>query len=440
MKLQINQRQVLYNRISSGVNRRIARIHRYGETFWLSSHSLYRKLIVQNPKTPRDGVVIVYTTNPGSVGDDAMFRATVSMLVGKGCTKIAMIRPSENDQFDEIDGISEVFEYPQSIRGWRRLKEQLLPYKALGLIAADTIDGVYSQSRSIQRLRIVKFANDCGLQATCLGFSFRDDPTNDIVSMIRRMNGVTMCCRDPLSLDRFQRITGMQGEQVADLAFLLKPKVITDHVSQLIAQLKEFRLKGFKIVAINANAQAGPLTVGENYMELVKSFSIAISKFSDTSPDCRFLFIPHDSRGKFSDVNLATSIYDELSDSARDKTLSIVHTRDPREIRAICESLDFALTGRMHFGILCLAACIPIAATSYQQKFEGLFQLLNLRMVDVGGHDAFDADKIADALSTLYSRHQSDRIRLREAIPELEKLAESQIHHLYSGNEHSTGM
>lgn len=44
----------------------------------------------------------------------------------------------------------------------------------------------------------------------------------------------------------------------------------------------------------------------------------------------------------------------------------------------MCTSLDAVVTGRMHLAIACLGQSVPAACISYQDKVEGLYQLLGL--------------------------------------------------------------
>jgi polysaccharide pyruvyl transferase WcaK-like protein len=89
------------------------------------------------------------------------------------------------------------------------------------------------------------------------------------------------------------------------------------------------------------------------------------------------------------------------------KHRSILILDDPHIFKAVSGELDVLLAGRMHAAIMAIGAGTPVIGLAYNQKFSGVFRLLDMsanclpldRFVD-GGDARVLADKLCAAMTT----------------------------------------
>ena len=291
-----------------------------------------------------------------------------------------------------------------------------------GVIGADMMDGGYSMG-SVRR--IVEFSNftvRAGVPTTIFGFSFAAEPNVDAVNALRALDRrVELLVRDPVSKERFEGHTKRSTRLVADLAFLMKPRLTTANAKAAADWVENRRRAGRRIVAVNAN----PLTTGSSdHSHAVIGHCQCLTALAQRRPDVDFIFVPHDFREHLSDTSLLREIYNGL---ARDGSTS-VHLLEPPfsawDVKSVVGGVDLVFTARMHLAIAALGQGVPVACTVYQGKFEGLLSHFGLDCPIVQpGWWRTCPEAIAGILANAIDCAPRDRATIQAALPTVQRLA-----------------
>jgi polysaccharide pyruvyl transferase WcaK-like protein len=357
----------------------------------------------------------------GSLGDEAMVFALADLLKANN-NLLSIINYDAQDQWDIA--CSDIFtEYgilPHSIRNWDTFLTFLNKQDVFYLNGADVLDGKYSEKGSLNRLKYATLANEMGLDVVITGFSFNKIPPLSVVNYIKSMpNNIQFCCRDTHSFSRFVDLTGRKAKQVADLAFLLHP----DHESNYVGLIKNWidtkKQNGRLIFALTPNV----LFKKDILKQYAISYANILIKLNKIYPSS-FLLIPHDYRNNPSDLDCIKAIgklCENLDILLVDKLCSA------KELKAIASHLDLSITGRMHFAIACLSSGVPVCGISYQDKFEGVFEMAGQQDCLIDSQSIADANLIVEKIKKIICNIENHRSNLRKCLPSIFSLAKKNL-------------
>lgn len=179
--------------------------------------------------------------------------------------------------------------------------------------------------------------------------------------------------RDQISYDRYVKFTGTTPNFVADVAFLLEPDNASVTVAENAAWIAARRQSGKKVIGFNIH----PMLFRDSTPERVAAIiAIANKTLSNVykNRDVAFLLVSHDSRKHHGDDICLEPIFAHLKGELADDIRLTPSTLSAAEIKAISGLLDGVVTARMHLAIATLGQGVPVAAVTYQDKFQGLFQ------------------------------------------------------------------
>lgn len=245
------------------------------------------------------------------------------------------------------------------------------------LLGADVMDGYYSPGVALRILGIADLCARQGIPTTLLGFSFNKNPYKKLAGVFDDASE-SLCfnVRDEISLGRFLNFTRHSAQLVADAAFHLSP-FRSGKVSDLSEWLEGQRKSGNKVLGFNAHPMLFKKATPELLKNLVETCIASLS--SSVSPsDYSLLMIPHDFRGEGGDGICLRPIYDALLPVFGDRIKLIDDELTAPELKAVAGELDALVTGRMHLAIAALGMGVPVAALTYQDKFQGLFRHFGL--------------------------------------------------------------
>lgn len=243
------------------------------------------------------------------------------------------------------------------------------------ILGADCIDGFYSPVLSLELLYIYALLQSLGVKAVMTGFSFNSNPSQLVVKRLRK-SGITYSLRDPISLDRFNRIVGVSGRLTADVAFLLKPRsgycsILSDKIAA--ARLKDMTVVGFNFHPMfNLGADEGELTrqinnVSNNLISLLKRKQNLV-----------ILLLPHDDRENLTDNRMLGPIYEILlRNGLGDRVIYDAAVPRADELKELAGLTDGIISSRMHLAIAALGQGVPVFTVTYQGKFQGLYRHFN---------------------------------------------------------------
>ena len=156
---------------------------------------------------------------------------------------------------------------------------------------------------------------------------------------------------------------------------------------------------------------------------LVNAYAAALHEITQRYMNISFLFVPHDIRGRVSDVMLAEAIYAAVPAEVRAHCMIIPTPCKPAEIKAMVAGLDFVLSGKMHLAIAALGQGVPVACIAYQDKFEGLFQHFELEGLTIQPEDVIMPGKLSAFFIEKYEQREALAEQVRRHLPAVRDLA-----------------
>ncbi|MEQ9639472.1 MAG: polysaccharide pyruvyl transferase family protein [Alphaproteobacteria bacterium] len=236
----------------------------------------------------------------------------------------------------------------------------------LTVLGADVMDGFYSALLVERIVEVCNTAIRAGTSASILGFSFSSMPSDRAVEALRLLNkNVDCCCRDTLSLQRFEEAARRKARLVADLAFYCKGNVRSPTALEAATWVQRQRKRGFRVIGFNAN----PLIEKSLGVDLLDRYVESVHTVLAENPALACVFLPHDVRGDISDVSLLSSISNRLPAELRQRVHLLQPEFDEADIKGLAAKLDLLVSGRMHLAIAGLSQGVPTLGLSYQGKF-----------------------------------------------------------------------
>ena len=395
----------------------------------LGHHTLlcrFRRLVEHSGRA----ALILPPARPGSLGDQAMFRATLTTLRQAGFDHIGVLTYDQTDRYTTDPTIQhhQLRDYLcyGLEEGMMRFIHIAQAYTHFFLIGADVMDGYYSAKETRAKIEIAEIAVRCGLNTSLLGFSFNDHADEDCVEALRELpTSVAMYARDPVSYRRLSHLLGRHITPSADLAFLLIPNASRLEVEAFLDKMNGLKAAGRILFGINVtNMILGKTSTLAQVVTLLGYVRQMMLAAAEQYPNITFILFSHDNRGPMSDVILSKRLADSLHGVLTNTQLLLVpEALDSDEIKALCAPLDGAFTCRMHFGIACLSQGVPIAAIGYQGKFEGLmerFDLVNMLLPDV---NSLNPDSLTTLMKQLIKERTHLKAHVLERLPDIRRLA-----------------
>ncbi|MFV0645281.1 MAG: polysaccharide pyruvyl transferase family protein [Sphingomonadaceae bacterium] len=245
------------------------------------------------------------------------------------------------------------------------------------LMGADGMDGSYDPSFSGEQIMALDLAARNGADCYITGFSVSKFFNPTVAEIFSELDvKIRVNIRDPLSLERFEKGSGREAQQVADVAFLLKPAT-TERMEPLLTRISEAKAKGRAVVAVNFHPLLLELEERDLFPQLIDCFAEILRKVAARS-DVLFVLLSHDTRGSSSDRLGLEPLLQRLGDELGDRLLLPAEQFRAPEIKALVNEIDLVLSGRMHLMIASLGAGTPVFGIDYKDKMEGLLLLLGL--------------------------------------------------------------
>jgi len=323
-------------------------------------------------------VLIIPPAVPGSLGDAAMISASSYSLRSHGAAKVDLLYGKTWDLDEKIDTriSGERFFYKNSNLQQALLVSLLPRYSECYFIGADVIDGAYNPQSVSARISLLAEAANLGKKATLLGASYNTHPEETTRKALSELpESVTICARDPVSRQRMETALNRPIRQVADLAFLLRPRTDDLTVHEAKAWIASRRSRGDQVIGLNAN-----YLHAQKDSNILGALKILVERL--LRHDLSIMLIPHDTRSEMPDEKLLEAAVSIVEPKDRDR-IFMLPPESPGIVRAVVPDLDMLATGRMHTAILSLSGGTPSFCFAYQDKFEGLLQFFNLENADL---------------------------------------------------------
>jgi len=369
---------------------------------------------------------VVPGSDPGGLGDDALARATVSILRELGMNKIIIGEygrqvPDEMraglfwkcaDQRFRLDGLATNTNLAVSLMALKVARAA----RNIVLNGADVLDGHYSIAGSVARIRLAELLSRCGCNVVITGFSWNEKGHPRCLKALKRCVGrVKMYTRDPASFERLYPLLGEALELASDVAFLLQPTPDIDgETPEILHWIERQRSLGRTIAALNMSRNMFPdsldLDAGEEFFcdllhILVRKLNLSV------------VLMPHDYRGEYSDLSLLKGLWNRFSAAESDVVDRVHFCRE--DINAsfakyIAGQCAVAIVGRFHLAIAALGQGVPVLTFEYQDKLRGLFDILGIGAFCLRWSGGLGAPEVAELVEEALA-HQEIRLRIQRA-------------------------
>ena len=249
---------------------------------------------------------------------------------------------------------------------------------ALVLLGADCMDGYYSPHTTLRLLATADISARQGVRASLLGFSFNESPSPYLKFPFNNLTPtLAINVRDNISLKRFNHFCEAPAQLVSDSAFMLKACVDSASVKDMASWVESRRATGDTVVAFNIHPMLLKDRTNEALARINASAISALRRLMTERP-VSVVLLSHDYRGTDGDDTCLRVIHQALQ---ADFSGSLRYTTEPlsaAELKAMAGLLDGVITGRMHLAIASLGMGVPVAALTYQDKFQGLMDHFEL--------------------------------------------------------------
>ncbi|WP_230940755.1 polysaccharide pyruvyl transferase family protein [Burkholderia diffusa] len=317
----------------------------------------------------------------GSKGDEAMLRAVVERLrLANGALKVSVVTatPEAADAatrlgFQAVDAWREPWRLTDTVERLAALRPS-----AVVVLGADVMDGYYSPITSLRLLATADLLVRRGVAGTILGFSFNRQPYRQLRHAFDQIDARLMVnVRDGVSLHRFRRFSSVSAELVADSAFMLQPDHASDCVTSTASWVESRRAAGDIVIAFNLHPMLIRRASDTDIAALVASAREALRGLA-ARHRISIVLLSHDYRGRDGDDTCLEPLHDALAATMGDRLYYPRSRMSAAELKAISGQVDGVVTGRMHLAIASLGMGVPVAALTYQDKFQGLFSHFDL--------------------------------------------------------------
>lgn len=302
---------------------------------------------------------------------ESKFQGNISALImnGQGCQKIWL----HGHQIKTI-GFQKGW---LSLSSYKQFINIASGFSHFVVIGADVLDGAYGALNSIQRLRFLNLAAKTGMKTAITGCSFNGTKDKRIqkLLMAAEHSGTVIHAREKVSLMRLQNFL-QEVISVADLAFKVNAEKypVTNKIAEIRNQAENWKENSGLVVGINL--------CGWHIKDkdiFFDNFTNAILKLNDSRKNIGLILIPHDTREDgWSDIATLEAFRRKICDH-----IKIIGA--PQDIRSgldakqVVRCCDVLLTGRMHLAIAAHDQGVPAVSFSYQGKFEGFYDLYNMK-------------------------------------------------------------
>ncbi|MFN8830930.1 MAG: polysaccharide pyruvyl transferase family protein [Labrys sp. (in: a-proteobacteria)] len=323
------------------------------------------------------------------------------------------------DYFLEVDN----FYFFGTPRDELTILRRLAKVKKIYMIGADVLDGHYNPGSICARLSVLDRAARLGIEAAVLASSYNKDPEATTRAALTTLHpSVMIFGRDPESFERMKTMLRRPIGFAGDLAFQADINEADNDTSPSLAWIRKQREAGRLVLGVNINylqLEKNPALI-QPYVDLVRAL---------VSRNVAFLLVPHDFRGKTSDLYWSEQLRASLG-SDGDALAFISDAKTPGRLKALLQHVDGLVSGRMHAVILAAGVSTPAVALTYQNKFEGMYRLLGLQdrnlLIEPQVCIA-NPERLQELTLTMLENRAAYRAILAERFPGIRRLSERQF-------------
>ncbi|WP_162243813.1 polysaccharide pyruvyl transferase family protein [Pseudorhodoferax sp. Leaf274] len=299
------------------------------------------------------------------------------------------------------------------------------------VIGADVMDGYYNPVTTARLLAFAECAARRGTKVAFSGFSFNSSPSSLLRPVFNNLSpSVAVNVRDRISRGRFQRFSRIESHLVADAAFMLEPDDSSDAVRHVMAWADRQRAAGMIVLGFNLHPMLITKATPAQVEGLVASAIEALRQVI-RAKRVALLLLSHDYRGEEGDDACLGPIAKALQEELGERQMYSTRQYSASELKAMAGAADGVVTGRMHLAIATLGTGKPVAAMTYQDKFQGLFAHFNYpERFLLPPADAVDPQKLASLINDFIDRLPALTGQVNAQLPSVKKASELNMQQL----------
>lgn len=374
---------------------------------------------------PSDATSII-----GAKGDEAMITAVVERLRSADPALMVGI-VTATDSASAI--VARMGYKPVQCRSrWQQYLPVVDAAEAFGadlfvVLGADVMDGYYSPQASLRLLVTADLISRRHCPAVILGFSLNNSPAKELKPVFDAASPqLRIKVRDPISFERFQKFTHARAELVADSAFMLAPVTDSTPVRATAEWAHVQRAAGRKVFAFNVHPMLIKHADAAQVQQLIATSVAALNAALSRWP-VAVVLLSHDYRGALGDDTCLAPIHAALAESWSDRLHYPTGQLSASELKGIAGHMDAVITGRMHLAIAALGGGVPVAAFSYQDKFNGLFRHFALSESLIVSPADFSQATVGRLIDHLMAECEALTTHARNRLPEVLRLSAANL-------------
>ncbi|UWU67578.1 MULTISPECIES: polysaccharide pyruvyl transferase family protein [Bradyrhizobium] len=296
------------------------------------------------------------------------------------------------------------------------------------ILGADVLDGYYSPVDAARMLLVADLMAAFGAKVSVLGFSFNSRPAKALREVFRLIDpGVVLNLRDAISLRRFDDFARKRARLVADAAFMLTPRADTAAVKAIAATIARQRAQGRKVFVFNIHPMLFKKPEPAKLRKMIELAASAMERLS-RQHNVSWVLLAHDYRPEIADDNCLRPLADRLKPTLGEHVHHVEQTLSAGEIKAVVGLVDGVITGRMHLAIAALGQGTPVAAITYQDKFQGLFAHFGIsEQLLLSPAQFLNGDSFEQFVEHFIGAYEAAGDQVRQALPDVMELSRANI-------------
>ena len=416
-------------------NAMLKRINAVVERFAVAWINCFRRFF-KNGKIIK--IAVLGPASEGSLGDEALLEVFISECRKRfPSAEITLFCWSRNDQWKNFSDAKKSYclinyIFRESIVSELQVLAQMSLYDHFVCIGADVLDGFYCERASLGFFRAAQLMQKIKLTAGIINFSFNRRPTAGVKAVLSGIpEDIYLIARDQKSKAHMAGLANRRVELGCDLAFLLEP-LPGGAGGEYAAWIGRRRESGGLVVGININMHPfNDTDIADDIEGIVRRYAALINSWLAEQPGLSVLLMPHDYRGRNSDLKLCEQVDAALDEQYRERKKIVSGRMTAGGIKALCRNLDFCLTGRFHLAIACLSQGVPAMAINYQDKMPGIYNDLGVEALLIEPAVFLDEAGFKARFRDCFDGRELFAERLRANVPRLKERA--LVNFLYVG-------
>lgn len=368
----------------------------------------------------------------GSKGDEAMISGVVDCLQKQfGSIEVAVGVASESARTEAIQRGMIPFSLNWDCRWNPESAENELRHfdpDLVIVVGADVMDGYYSPLTTARLLVFGDVSARMGIRSLILGFSFNEKPNRLLRKFFDSLDSrLRVNIRDSISLARFNKFSTANARLVADAAFMLQADYSGGAAPEVASWVARQHDQGRVTLAFNIHPMLIKNATPSQCAEIIRISAEALKKTA-TEKEVSVLLLSHDYRGSDGDDVCLEPIHAALEKILFDHIFYPRLKMSAAQLKGVASYVDGVITGRMHLAIASLGQGVPVAALTYQDKFQGLFahfQLPSSLLIPFSKIN--DANSLERLIVDFLRQLKELRVTVEGRLPRVKSLAESNI-------------